>query len=228
MFERVALLDVSLEIADVAAALGLQARPAGKAHLGQGLAHAARAAAVAGGVDVGLADLAHIGAAAEEAAEMALFVAPGGDFHRSRDRRIGIEHACGLERVDHPQRTIEPAGMVLALQMRSRQQLRAGLGAGAEHIADAVDGGRELRVGQPLGQPAQGLTVRFGEGRTVDAGLVASERAQRVEIGEDAGAIGAAELGGHQAETSIMLRLASSCRRRLQAKSPPATASRRP
>ena len=48
-------------------------------------------------------------------------------------------HARGLERIDDAERSIEPAGMVLAFEMRAREQLWAGLRAGAEHIADAVD-----------------------------------------------------------------------------------------
>ena len=75
-FQRLALFDMRLEIADVAAAHRAQARAAGKADGGKRLAHGAAVVAVARGVDVGFADGADKGAAAEELAEMAFLVAP--------------------------------------------------------------------------------------------------------------------------------------------------------
>ena len=105
----------------------LSARAAGKPDLAQGLAHGAIAVAVARGVDVGFADRADIGAAAEETAEMAFLVAPGRDLDGALDVRIGIEHAGGFQRIDDAERPVEPAGIVLAFQMRAREQLWSGL-----------------------------------------------------------------------------------------------------
>ena len=135
------------------AAFGLRARPAGKARVAQGLAHGPAAVAVARGVDIGLGDAADIGAAAEEAAEMAFLVAPGRDFDGAVDVRIGIDDAGGFERIDDAERPIEPAGVILAFEMRARQQFRSGFRAGAEHVADAVDLGRKAGLGKPLRQP---------------------------------------------------------------------------
>ena len=50
--QRPALLDMGLQISDMAAAFGLRARPAGKACLAQRVAHGSIAVAVARGVDV--------------------------------------------------------------------------------------------------------------------------------------------------------------------------------
>ena len=79
-FEHLALLDMRLEISDVAPALAGRARPAGETGLAQRIAHRLAAGAVARGVDIGFGDAADIGAAAEETAEMAFLVAPGRDF----------------------------------------------------------------------------------------------------------------------------------------------------
>ena len=81
---------------------------------------------------------------------MAFLVAPGGDLDRAVERRrIGIEHARGLERVDDAERAVEPAGIVLAFEMRARKELWAGLGADADDIADTVDCGGKACLGQP-------------------------------------------------------------------------------
>ncbi len=67
-----------------------------------------------------------------------------------------IDDAGGLERIDHAERPIEPARVVLAFEMRPRQQLRPGLRAGAEDVADAVDLAREAGLGKALHQPLPG------------------------------------------------------------------------
>src|SRR5882757_11134229 len=69
-FERLALFDMRLDIADVPPALDQHARPAGKPDIGERLPHRSIAAAVARGVDLALGDAADIGPTAEEAAEM--------------------------------------------------------------------------------------------------------------------------------------------------------------
>ncbi len=73
---------------------------------------------------------------------MSFLVAPRGDFDRAVDTGIAVDDARGFQRIDHAERTIEPACMVLAFEMRAREQLRSRFRAGAEHIADAIDGRR--------------------------------------------------------------------------------------
>src|SRR4051794_19047117 len=160
-FQRLALLDMGLEVADVATRLRLAAGAAGKPDTLQSLAHAAVCVAIARGIDLGLAQGPDIRAAAEEAAKMAFLVAPGGDFDSALGGGIWIEHAGGFQRVDDPERPIEPASIVLALQVRAREQFWPGLGAGAEHISDAVDFGCKAGVRQLLRQPLQGVHVRL-------------------------------------------------------------------
>jgi hypothetical protein len=92
---------------------------------------------------------------------MAFLVAPGGDLDRAGRVRIGIDDARSFGRIDHTKRSIEPAGVVLAFEMRARQQLRPGFAAGAEDVADAVDVGHEAGLGQPLRQPFQRAHMRF-------------------------------------------------------------------
>lgn len=122
---------------------------------------------------------------------MAFLVAPGGDLDRAVEGAIGIEHARGLERVDDAERAVEPAGIVLAFEMRTRKQLWAGLGTGADDIADTVDCGGKACLGQSRAKPFQRTHMSVGEGRLVHAALVGAERPQCVEVGKDAGAVGA-------------------------------------
>ena len=143
-----ALLDMRLEIADVPPAFGPGARPAGKPGLAQGFPHGFAAGAVARGVDLVLGDAADIGPAAEELAEMAFLVAPCRDLDGAADARVGIDDAGGFQRIDDAERPIEPARVILAFEMRARQQFGPGFRAGAEHIADAVDLGGESGLGQ--------------------------------------------------------------------------------
>ena len=88
--------------------------------------------------------------------------------------------------------------MVLAFEMGAGEQLWSGLRACAEHIADAVDRSREPRLGQLFRQPFQRARMRLGEGRLVHAGLVGADRAQRVEVGKHALAVGLCGIVGHQ------------------------------
>src|SRR5438034_749346 len=75
-FERPALLDMRLEIPDMAPAFGRGARAAGKTHLVQRFPHGSVAVAIARGVDVIIGDSANVGPAAKERAEMSFFIAP--------------------------------------------------------------------------------------------------------------------------------------------------------
>ena len=130
---------------------------------------------------------------------MSFLVAPCRDFDGAVDVRIGIDHARGFERIDDAERPIEPAGKILAFEMRARQQLRSGFRAGAEHIADAVDLGGEPCFGKPLRQPLQRAHMRLGESRLVNAGLVGADGAQRIEVGKDPGAIDVRAMVSHGA-----------------------------
>ena len=74
------------------------------------------------------------------------------------------------------------------------------------HVADAVDFGREARLGEPLRQPLERAHMRFRERRLVNAGLVGADGAERVEIGKDAGTIHAGEIVSHQLAYLISVR----------------------
>src|SRR5262249_29384639 len=147
-FERAALLDVRLEIADVAARVDLQPRAAGVTGLRQRLAHRRAAHAVARVVDVGFGDLAEKRAAAEEDAEVALLVAERDDIDAGVAGRLVLaQGARGFERVDHAERTVEPAGVILAFDVRAGENLSPGRARKADHIADAIDLGIEAGLG---------------------------------------------------------------------------------
>ena len=79
-FERLALLDMRLQISDMPAGFGRYARPAGKPHIAQGLTHGPAAGAIARGVDVRLSHATNIGSAAEEVTEMSFLIAPRCDL----------------------------------------------------------------------------------------------------------------------------------------------------
>ena len=105
---------------------------------------------------------ADIGAAAEEWPKC-----PSSSHHAATSTApftlgSGLMHAGGFERIDDAKRPIEPARVVLAFEMRSGQQFRSGLCAGAEHIADAVDLGGEAGLGKPLAPatPANAYAAR--------------------------------------------------------------------
>src|SRR5262249_52286548 len=125
--QRFALLDMSFEVTEVPPALDARARSPGKTDRLQRLAHAAVAVAVARRVDIGFGHVADIGPGAEEMAEMAFLVAPCGDFDGAGNGGIAIENARGLECVDNAQGSVEPAGKILALEVRAREQLRTRL-----------------------------------------------------------------------------------------------------
>jgi hypothetical protein len=109
---------VGLDIAHVSSALGLCARTAGQARLPQG----AVAALVARGVNACLGHLADVRPAAEKVTKMSFLIALCRNFNGAVDSWIGIDEACGFERIDDAKRPVQPAGEVLAFQMRPRQQ----------------------------------------------------------------------------------------------------------
>ena len=116
-FERLALFDMGFEISDMPPAFVPRAGAAGEAGLAQRVTHALAAVAIACRVDIGFGDAADIGPAAEEVSEMPFLIAPGRDFDGAVCIRIAIDDAGGFERIDHAERSIEPARVVLAFQM---------------------------------------------------------------------------------------------------------------
>ena len=190
-FQRFSLFDMGFQISDVPSAVEQRAGAAGQAGIAQRLTHGPVMVAVARRVDLVFGDAADIGAAAKEASEMSFLVAPRCNLDCTLDIRIAIDDARGLEGIDDAERSIEPARVILAFQMRPRQQSAPGPGAGADNVADAVDLTGKAGFGKPLQQPLQGADVRLGKRRLVNAGLVGADGAQGVEVGENAGAVGA-------------------------------------
>ena len=84
---------------------------------------------------------------------MPLLVAEHHDVDAGIAARL-LDRARGFQRVDAAERAVEPAGMVLAFQMRAGQRLarRVALRL-AQDVADAVDGGLEPGRGALLGEP---------------------------------------------------------------------------
>jgi len=165
------------QITDVPPDLAPQARPAGEARVQKRLPHGALAAAVASLVDFCLRQIADIRSATEELAKMPFLVTPGGDFDRALGGGVGIDHARCFKGIDHAKWSIEPAGEILAFEMRAGEQFRSRFAACAQHVTNAVDFGGEAGLGQSLSQPLQRAHVRFGKGRPVDAGSVRADGA---------------------------------------------------
>ena len=184
-FERVALLDMRLEEPGVARRIDLEPRPARIAGAVERRAHRGAVVAVARLVDVRLAEHADKRAAAEERAEMALLVAECRDVDADLAGLLG-QRPRGFERIDDAECAVEPAGMILGFEMRAGEHLAAGRARAAEHIADAVDRRLEAGLRHAFGQPLARHDVFGREGRTMDAGLVGAEGAQRVQIAEHA------------------------------------------
>ena len=101
-FERLALLDMGLEIADMAAAFGRGARPAGKPDVAQRIAHGSAAVAIARGIDVILGHGADIGPEPRKEPKCPSSSHQDRDLDGAVDTRIGIDDAGGFERVDDP------------------------------------------------------------------------------------------------------------------------------
>ena len=174
-------------IAPVAVGLHALARPVGEPRALQGVAKRRAVIAVPGLVDILLAQKADEGSAADERAEMALLVAPGRDVDAHVAHiRILTERPRRLEPVDDAERTIEPAGMVLAFDMRAGEKMRTARAAVADHGADAVDARVQPGLFEPVAKPMARLDVLRREGRAMHAGLVSAEGRQRAEVAKDA------------------------------------------
>ncbi len=181
-FERVALLDMRFEVADITRGIDLLTLPAGEPGLFQRLGERHAVAALAGG-ELVLADRRGERAAAEHLAVMPLLVGPGDRIDAEPVAiRIGGEGARQLDRVDDAERAVEPAAIGLRLAVRADQQTAAGGMVAAKDIADAVDLGNEAGGGELLGEPMARGDVVGRIGRAMHAGLVASELGQPLQI----------------------------------------------
>jgi hypothetical protein len=118
---------------------------------------------------------------------MAFLVAPGRDVDAHVAHfRVVAERPRRLEPVDDAERAIEPAGVVLAFDMRAGQQARPAGAAVADHGADAVDARVQPGLLEPVAEPMTRLDVLRREGRAVHAGLVGAEGRQRAQVAKDA------------------------------------------
>ena len=186
-FERGALLDMRLEVAGVTGWIDRQPWAARVAGLRQRFAHRRAAGAVARLIDVRFGEHPDERAAAHEVAEMPFLVAERRDI----DAEAGAGRVLGegprrLQRVDDAERAVEPAGMVLRLDVGAGEHLAAGRAGKSQHVADAVDDRLEPGLSHALGQPLARRHVLGREGRPVHAGLVGADLAQRVEIAQQA------------------------------------------
>jgi hypothetical protein len=184
--ERIALLDVRLEKSGVAFRIDPEARSVRPASHLQGFAHRHARDTVEGPIELPLFERADERAAAEETAEVALFIAE----HRHIDANLPGRGVRGngtrsLQGIDAPQGPVEPSGIVLALQMRAGEDLATGSRALAEDIADAIDGGTEIGLRQSTREPFAGRDVLRGERWTVHTALVSSERSEGAQVGKD-------------------------------------------
>ncbi len=185
--ERVALLDMGFEIADMAAGFEMFARPAGEPGPRQRLAQRRAVVAALRLVDLVLAERADERAAAEIAAVMAFLVGPGGDLDAEPGAiRVGGKGAGQFQPVNHPQGAVEPAAIGLGLAVRADQQPPPRPGIAADHIADAVDHRLEPGLAQLAGEPMPRLDIDRRIGRAMDTGLIAAEFGKPTEVGDDA------------------------------------------
>ena len=163
------------------------ARQAGEPGGGEGVAQRGAVVAGAGAVHLLVRQLADEGAAAEEAAlEVTLLVGEGHHVH-------GQPRAGEGEGGDHAQGAVQPAGLVLALDVATDEEKGAGAGVAAEHVADTVDGGFETAFGHARHQPAARLHVLRRKSGAVYAGLVGADLAKLVQVPEEVGGVD----GGH-------------------------------
>src|SRR5579862_4867786 len=107
---------------------------------------------------------------------MALLVGPG-DAIDPEPGKAGIATECArhFERVDDPERTVEPAAFGLRLAVRPEQQAAVGAGGVAKDIADTVDRRVEPGLGEFLGEPMARSKIGLRIGWPVHAGFVAPE-----------------------------------------------------
>ncbi len=177
--EHGALLDMHLDEALVAAFFEGQTRTASQPRVLQSLAQRLAAVAVREAVDLRLVQQADERSRPDEGAVVAFLVGERDRVHWQPG--AGQRHGSG-----DPERAVQPACLVLALDVAARQQLRAWPRVAAQHVADAVHLGLEASFLHARHQPAPGLHVLRRVGRAVHARLERPDPAQRVEVGEEA------------------------------------------
>ena len=182
--ERVALLDMRFEIADIARRIDPLARPSGKTGAFQRLAQRRPVIAAAGLVDLVFGERVGKRAAAEIVAVMAFLVRPGDDLDAAS--RIVGKDARELQPIDDAERAVEPAAIGLGFAVRADQQTPLRTRIAPDHIADAVDHGVEPGLAKLVGQPMPRLDIDRRIGRAVNAGLVAAEFGKPLQIGDNA------------------------------------------
>ena len=103
--------------------------------------------------------------------------------HQAATSTPPADRARGLQPVDHAERAIEPAGMVLALEMRAGQHLRArrpATGRRRCRCRRSRPRARPLRASPDEPVPRRDVDVR--EGRPVDARLVGAEGREFAQV----------------------------------------------
>src|SRR5207248_2596530 len=134
--QRIALLDMGFEVADIARRIDELARPSGKPGIDQRLAQLLALAAL-GRLDLIFAQPAGKRPAAEHVAVMPFFVGPGDRLNAEPgERGISGEGARQFEPIDDAERAVEPATMWLGLAVRADQQPPLGMRIASDHIAD--------------------------------------------------------------------------------------------
>src|SRR5712692_2776118 len=129
-----------LKVPGVAPGIDGEARAAGIAGLRQRVAHGHAAGAVARLVEVLLGEQADERPAAHEVEEVPFLVAEGGHVDAEPGHcRVCRERSRRLARVDDAERAVEPAGMVLRLDVRAGEHFSPGRAAKTQYVADAVD-----------------------------------------------------------------------------------------
>ena len=126
-------------------------------------------------------------AAAEHVAVMPFLVGPGDRSMPSPAQlRVGGEGARQLERVDHAERAVEPAAIGLGLAVRADQQPpRSRIGCGRRHCRCRRSPARARPRRTCSASQWREATSTARIGRAVDAGLVAAELGQPLQIGDD-------------------------------------------
>ncbi len=190
LVQRVALLDMRFEIADVLGRRDRLALPPRDARAFERRAQRRTVVLVASAADLVFRGVANEGAAAEKDAEMPFLVRP----RRHLDRQIGAspiftEGAGDFQPVDDAESAVEPARVVLRLAVRTDQQLSAGGCRTPEHVADPIDRRVETGVRETPREPSARLDVLGREGWPMDAGLVSAKFRQPTKVGDKAVAI---------------------------------------
>src|SRR5262249_236037 len=104
---------------------------------------------------------------------------------KMRGRGMFGHSASRLESVDAAKRPVEPARMVLALQMGSRQHFGAARTASPENVGDAVNLGVEPGLPHAQDKPLACRNFLRRQRRAMPPGLVGAELRKPAQVGED-------------------------------------------